>query len=49
MTSEDERAKLEMQILKYRKFLRFIADDRFRETAKALIAELERKLRELDE
>lgn len=49
MVSKSERVELEAKISKYRSFLRFIADEKFREIAKAIIAELEEKLRKIDE
>ena len=47
--NKNERVQLEMQILKYRHFLRHIPDEQFQRTAKEKIAELEKKLREIDE
>jgi hypothetical protein len=49
VVSKSERVELETKILKYRSFLRFIEDEKFREIAKAVIAELEGKLRTIDE
>jgi hypothetical protein len=46
---KNERVKLEMEILKYRNFLLFIQDEKFRQTATEKIAELEKKIREIDE
>jgi hypothetical protein len=46
---KDERVELEMQIMKYRNFVLFIADEQFRKSANEKIAELEKKLGELDE
>ena len=39
----------EMQIMKYRQFMLLIDDEGFRRTAREKIAELEQKLREIDE
>jgi hypothetical protein len=47
--NKNERAELEMQITKYRNFLLFIVDEEFRKAANEKIAELEKKLREIDE
>ena len=49
MRNKSERVQLEMQIMKYRQFLLLIADDAFQRTAKEKIADLEKKLREIDE
>jgi hypothetical protein len=38
-----------MEIMKYRNFLLFIEDENFQMTAREKIAELEKKLREIDE
>jgi hypothetical protein len=48
MPSKNERVELEMKILKARQFVR-ATDDLTRERLKALIAELELKIREIDE
>ena len=48
MRNKNERLKLEMEIMKYRQLL-LIDDEAFRTSAKEKIAELERKLREIDE
>jgi hypothetical protein len=47
--NRNERVELEMRIMKYRQFLVLIADEQFQQTAKEKIAELEKKLREIDE
>jgi hypothetical protein len=47
--NKNERVQLEMQIMKYRQFLVLIVDEAFQRTAKEKIAELEQKLREIDE
>jgi len=47
--NENERAQLEVEIMKYRNFLLFIVDEQFRKVANEKIAELEKKLREIDE
>ena len=49
MRNKNERVQLEMQIMKYRQFLVLIVDEAFQRTAKEKIAELEQKLREIDE
>jgi hypothetical protein len=49
MRSNNERADLEMQILKYRQLASRIADEEFVRRAGERIAELERKLREIEE
>lgn len=49
MPNNNECVQLEMQIMKYRQFLLLIDDEAFRRTAKEKIAELENKLREIDE
>ena len=46
---KNERVELEMQLLKYRDLLSRIADEEFLKRARAKIAELEQKLREIDE
>jgi hypothetical protein len=48
MPSKNERVELEMKILKARQLAR-TADDLTRERLEALAAELEQKLREIDE
>jgi len=47
--NKNERVHLEMQIMKYRQFLILINDEQFQRTAREKIAELEQKLREIDE
>jgi hypothetical protein len=47
--NKNERVLLEMQIMKYQQFLVRITDEQFRRSAKEKIAELKRKLREIDE
>jgi hypothetical protein len=47
--NENDRVQLEMEIMKYRNFLLFIVDEQFRKVANDKIAELEKKLREIDE
>ena len=47
--NENERVRLEMEIMRYRNFLLFIVDEQFRKVANEKIAELEKKLREIDE
>ena len=49
MRNENERLQLEMEIMKYRNFLLFIVDEQFRKIANEKIAELEKKLREIDQ
>ena len=49
MRSRNERVQLEVEILKYRNFLLFVEDEEFRKTLTAKVAELEKKLREIDE
>jgi hypothetical protein len=46
---KSKRVKLEMQIMKYRHFLVHILDEQFQRTTNEKIAELERKLHEIDE
>lgn len=48
MPSKNDRVELEMKIMKARQLVRQ-ADDTTRERLEALAAELERKLREMDE
>ena len=48
MRSKNERVELEMKILKIRQLARQ-ADDLTRERLEGLVAELEQKLREIDE
>jgi hypothetical protein len=50
MRSKNERVELEMKILKYRRLARdAVTDDVTERRIAALIAELEQKLREIDE
>ena len=49
MQNKNQRVNLEMQIMKYRQFLLVIIDEEFQRSAKQKIAELEKKLREIDE
>ena len=49
MQNENERVRLEMEIMRYRNFLLFIVDEQFRKVANEKIAELEKKLREIDQ
>jgi hypothetical protein len=48
MPSENERAELEMKILKYRALARDAPDELTTQRIKELIAELEQKQREID-
>jgi hypothetical protein len=47
--SKNERVELEMKIMKYRALARSAADDETRRRIDRLVAELEQKLREIDE
>ena len=50
MAHKNERVQLEMKIMKYRQLARqSSSDDMTRQRIEELIAELERKLREIDE
>ena len=49
MRTKNDRVELEMHIMKYRQFLLLVADEAFLRDAKEKIAELEKKLREIDE
>jgi hypothetical protein len=49
MAYKNERVELEMKIMKYRALARQADDDVTRARIKELVAELERKLREIDE
>ena len=49
MPSKNERVKLEMKIMKYRLLARNAPDELTRERIRSLVAELEHKLREIDE
>jgi hypothetical protein len=47
--SKNERVQLEMKIMKYRSLARKATDDTTAQRIEALVAELEQKLREIDE
>jgi hypothetical protein len=49
MPHKNERVELEMKIMKYRLLARQAPDDLTRQRIKDLIAELEQKLRDIDE
>jgi hypothetical protein len=50
MPSKNERVELEMKIMKYRQMARRVAtDEETRQRIDGLVAELEQKLREIDE
>jgi hypothetical protein len=49
MRSKNERVELEMQIMRYRQLASRTIDEEFVRRAKEKIADLERKLREIDE
>jgi hypothetical protein len=49
MPSKNERVELEMKILKFRQWLARITDEVFSAQIRERIAELEQKLREIDE
>jgi hypothetical protein len=49
MSSKNERVELEMKIMKYRQLARRATDDKTRQRISGLVAELEQKLREIDE
>jgi hypothetical protein len=49
MPSKNERVELEMKIMKYRALARQSPDEVTRKRINELIAELEQKLREIDE
>jgi hypothetical protein len=49
MPHKNERVALEMQIMKYRQLAARITNDEFLKCAEEKIAELQRKLREIDE
>ena len=46
---KNERVELEMRILRYRQLASRISDEEFLKRAKERVAELEKKLREIDE
>jgi hypothetical protein len=47
--SKNERVELEMKIMKYRLMARRVTDDETKQRINGLVAELEQKLREIDE
>jgi hypothetical protein len=49
MPSKNDRVELEMKIMKYRALARQAPDDTTSQRIKVLVAELEQKLREIDE
>jgi hypothetical protein len=49
MPSKNERVELEMKILKFRQWVTRITDEEFQKQIRERIAELEQKLREIDE
>jgi hypothetical protein len=49
MASKDERVELAMKIIKYRNLARLAPDPETAQRIKELVAELEQKLREIDE
>jgi len=49
MPSKNERVELEMKIMRYRQLARQASDQETRLRINGLIAELEQKLREIDE
>ena len=49
MPSKNDRVELEMKIIKYRALARQAPDDTTSQRIKVLVAELEQKLREIDE
>jgi hypothetical protein len=49
MPSKNERVELEMKIMRYRQFESRITDEEFLKRLANQIAELEQKLREIDE
>ena len=49
MRNRNERVELEMRIMKYREMLRNITGDATAARLSALIADVQRKLREIDE
>jgi hypothetical protein len=49
MSHKNERVELEMKIMRYRQLGRRITDEEFQKRAREQIAELEQKLREIDE
>ena len=49
MRSKNERVELEMKIMRYRQMASQVSDEQFQKGVAELIAELEKKLREIDE
>jgi hypothetical protein len=49
MRSKNERVELEMRILRYRQLTRRTTDEKSFKRAKDQVADLEKKLREIDE
>ncbi len=49
MPHSNERVELEMQIMKYRRLLERVTNEEFARRAREKIADLEQKLREIDE
>jgi hypothetical protein len=49
MPSKNERVELEMKIMKYRAMARKVTDDKTTQRLTELVAELEQKLKEIDE
>ena len=49
MPHQNERAEIEMQIMRYRQLLTRTTDEEFLRRAEEKIAELEQRLREIDE
>jgi hypothetical protein len=49
MPSKNERVELEMKIMKYRQMARLAPDPETAERIRGLVAELEQKLREIDQ
>jgi hypothetical protein len=48
-SNKNDRVELEMKIMKYRQLARLSPDDVTAKRIKALVAELEQKLRQIDE
>ena len=49
MPTKNERAEVEMEMMKYRQLAGRMVDEEFVKRAKEKVAELEKKLREIDE
>jgi hypothetical protein len=49
MPSKNERVELEMKIMRCRQLMRRVTDDEFLKRLREQVAELEQKLREIDE